>query len=435
MRRMLLGLALGLLTLSAPAQAQRLPVTGGHAAPGAPQGATLWLFAEGYTGVGFEEYLTLLNERDEPAHVHIEPLGTDAPAAEREIEPSDRLTIRASTLVGNGREHGFLLRSDVPIVAERATYFAAWVGSAGQVDGGHSALGATSAARRWLFAEGFTGGGFQEYLSLVNPSVTETAHVVVWLHKVRIENDLPPRARATLDVNAAVGPDQELGAEVSSSVPIVAERPIYFSRQIAAAGHVDGGHVALGATAPSEQWWFAEGYTGAGFQEYLAIVNPSDSPTSSDVTAFLENGDLRRITVGVSPHGRSTIDVVRMVGAGHEVALRVAARSGVLAERPSYFRRPIGAAGPIDGGHDAFGAKAPAPTWLFAEGHTGGAFQEYLTVLNPGPKGATVPVRVIFPTAPPAQVSLDVPALSRRTLDVRSLVPQPSDIALVVGPA
>lgn len=421
--------------MASPAGAGRSPISGGHAAPGAVAGSTQWIFAEGYTGPGFHEYLTFLNPLTATAHVRIQPIGANAPAVVRSVDALDRLTVRVAGFVEGSREVGFVVTADRPVVAERATYFAATVGQAGAVDGGHVALGATAASTSWYFAEGFTGTGFQEYLTLLNPSLTETAHGIVRVGGVRLERELPPRSRATLDVNAAVGPGREVAAEVSSDVPIVAERPVYFSRVVAAAGPVDGGHVAMGATEARAEWWFAEGFTGGGFQEYLAVGNPGDRPAPLNVTAHLEDGSTRVVALDAPAHGRATIDVVGLAGPEHEVSLHVTAASPVLAERPTYFRRAVGAAGLVDGGHVAFGSANPSTTWLFAEGNAGGSFQEYLTVLNPGGIEAKVPVVMVFPDGPTRQATLSVPARARRTLDVRQAAGQPRDVALIVGPA
>ena len=55
-----------------------------------------------------------------------------------------------------------------------------------------------------------------------------------------------------------VGRDQEVSAELSSTGPIVAERPMYFNYY----DEWDGGHVAMGVAQPSTTYYFAEGYTG-----------------------------------------------------------------------------------------------------------------------------------------------------------------------------
>jgi hypothetical protein len=436
-------LGIGVLTASGAAASpaggaaggRRVPVTGGHAGPGAPAAALQWLFAEGYTGPGFAEYLTVLNPGPRPAHLTIGYPGAASPPSLRTVDPLDRLTVRVSAAVPAGREHGIVVGADQPVVAERSLYFSAGVGDAGRVDGGHSGFGATAPSARWLFAEGYTGPGFQEYITILNPDVTETAHIVVAMGSTRVEREVGPQARATLDVNAAAGRGSEVAAEVTSDRPVVAERPIYFAAPVGSAGAVDGGHVVLGATAPATTALFADGFTGAGFQTYLAIVNPGHTPATATASAWVDAIDRRSLAVSVAAHGRTTVDLNEMVGPGREVALAVEAPTGLVVERVVYFRRTIGAAGPVDGGDAARGTPEAATTWSFAEGHTGGAFQEYLVILDPGEAEAVVPIEIVFPSGPPAALTITIPGGTRRTIDVRSAAGQARDAAMVVGPA
>src|SRR3989440_6738512 len=46
-------------------------------------------------------------------------------------------------------------------------------------DGGHDVMGAQSLGTNFYFAEGFTGGGFDEYLTLMNTDAAQTANVQV----------------------------------------------------------------------------------------------------------------------------------------------------------------------------------------------------------------------------------------------------------------
>ena len=47
-------------------------------------------------------------------------------------------------------------------------------------------------------------------------------------------------------------------------------------------GAITGGHNVMGVQAPRQSWLFAEGYTGAGFDEYLTLLNPNSEPRSGD---------------------------------------------------------------------------------------------------------------------------------------------------------
>ena len=49
---------------------------------------------------------------------------------------------------------------------------------------------------------------------------------------------------------------------------------MYFDYMGTGAHHWAGGRDTIGATAPSFNWYFAEGYTGEGFEEWICIQNP-----------------------------------------------------------------------------------------------------------------------------------------------------------------
>src|SRR2546423_447826 len=132
----------------------------------------------------------------------------------------------------------------------------------------------------------------------------------------------------------------------------VAERVVYLARAVGAAGPVVGGTVGSGATAARSQWLFAEGPTRAGIQTYLSLFNPGTFPSQVLVDFSLEDGTTRQSSVAVPAGTRATVDVNLAVGPDHDVAslVRVVGGPAVLAERPVYFRRAIGTAGPRGGG-------------------------------------------------------------------------------------
>ena len=153
------------------------------------------------------------------------------------------------------------LSSTVPVVAERSSYFDADIPGVGRVNGGNAAIGSAQGSTAWYFSEGHTGDGFHEYLVVANPS-SSVADVDLEFSvdgkKVPVQVRLPPSTRRTLDVDALVGSGHDTATEVTSSVPVVAERPTYFRYH----GNWDGGHSDTGATSPESSISFAEGFTG-----------------------------------------------------------------------------------------------------------------------------------------------------------------------------
>jgi hypothetical protein len=248
------------------------------------------------------------------------------------------------------------------IVVERPIYFR-YAGSMGAaITGGHDALGAAGPATAWWFAEGYTGQGFDAYLTLLNPQpgpadVAITYYLGGGQAPVVRRLTIPAGSRATVAVHDAalgVGRGREVAAKVETTHPggVVAERPMYF----AYGGRVDGGHNALGAAAPRTAWYFAEGYTGPGFDEYLTILNPNPAPAGLLVTYYLPGGATVERAVTVAAAARATLavhDGAAGVGPNREVAARVVTTNpgGVVVERPMYFTYGAG----VTGGHTTAG--------------------------------------------------------------------------------
>ncbi|MBU4489628.1 MAG: FG-GAP repeat protein, partial [Actinobacteria bacterium] len=112
-------------------------------------------------------------------------------------------------------------------------------------------------------------------------------------------------------------------------------------------------------------FYFAEGYTAEGFQEYLCIGNFNSTDAEAELLFMFADGAPQSETVSIPASGRLTVNVNDMVGSGREVSVRVRSRSaGLVAERPMYFNY----GGKWPGGHCVIGATATSNRWYFAEG-------------------------------------------------------------------
>ena len=117
----------------------------------------------------------------------------------------------------------------------------------------------------WYFAEGSVGNSFQEFITLYNPNSAQATASLTYLFQSSrpsqvVTHTVNAFSRFTVNVNLDVGvpsngPQQSLATIVRSDVPLVAERPMYFT----VAGITSGSDV-LGATnTNSSTYYFAEG--------------------------------------------------------------------------------------------------------------------------------------------------------------------------------
>jgi hypothetical protein len=101
------------------------------------------------------------------------------------------------------------------------------------------------------------------------------------------------------------------------------------------------GHDTIGTPCPEYNWFFAEGYTAEGYEEWLLIQNPSSSQASVNVDFMFPGGATHSIKVAVPGRSRFTLNVGGIVGAT-EVSLKLSSDLPVVAERAMYFDERTG---------------------------------------------------------------------------------------------
>ena len=385
--------------------------SGGSDSPGATALSDSWYFAEGTTRPGFTTYLAVMNPNGSDATCTFDYMLSDGSTISKahQVKTRSRFTIDVSSDVGDGKDVSTHIRSSLPVVAERPMYFnyQGW-------DGGSDSLGATALSKTWFFSEGTTRTDFVTYLAIFNPDTAEASctieyalgdgSVIEKVHRVKAHS------RFTIDVAADVGNGKDVSSHVTSTVPVVAERPMYFDYL----GKWTGGSDSLGATAPSDSWYFAEGTTRAGFVTYLAISNPGNTEAACTFDYMLADGSRVTKTHAVGPHSRSTIDVSSDVGAEKDVSTDITSTAPVIAERPMYFDYR----GQWDGGHDSLGATSLFTNWYFAEGTTRAGFVTYLAVLNSGSADASCTFDYMLADGSRVTKTHAIKARSRYTIDV-----------------
>lgn len=222
------------------------PVTGANTVVGTSALTQHWLFAEGYTGANFHEYLVLANfDSSATANVTVTleySNGATNPVTVK-VAPQSQYFFdvnRVSAAFPQGTAAVSAdITSDLPIVAQRQEYFR----YTSTISGGTDVIGQPDNAKAsYSFAEGYTGTGFTEYLTLQNPNTTSEDVVVrVYLgNSITTEQvvTVPAQTRVTVNINDIVQPVVRAAPRAGSSVSlavqaasgtIVAERPMYFT--------------------------------------------------------------------------------------------------------------------------------------------------------------------------------------------------------------
>ena len=310
------------------------------------QPATAFFFAEGYTGPNFEEFLTLFNPNAQAVQATVSYQFSDGTNRDDAVSlgPQGRTTINVNDAVGPNRELSVAVTAPKPIVVERPMYFA----YDGRLDDGHTSSGMAAPATHIIFAEGYTGPGFFEYLTIQNPGAAPANVDITYLlggggtqgQAVTVG----PKSRFTVSVHEVV-PNREVSMDLTSDQPIVAERPMYFTYK----GRVLGGHDVVGTPTAATQWLFPGGDTTTGTDTYLTVANPQGNPVTLTVTFFDDGGGTTVRNFSVPASARQTIEMAREAGSDRVVSALVSASAPVVAEQPTYTVANVNAGSDVTG--------------------------------------------------------------------------------------
>jgi cell wall-associated NlpC family hydrolase len=268
---------------------------------------------------------------------------------------------------------------------------------------------------------------FDTWLLLYNPSREELPVDVTYLRPQDGPQTqtytLSPHSRFTVPVDDLY-PWDEVSMEVSAPAPgVVAERAMYFDYK----GWADGGTASVGTPETNLRGYFAEGYTGEGFETWLLFANPEDETAQVEVTYLREGGDAATPIVKVydlAPSSRFTILVNDVAGLQPgSVGLSYRSLNGVevAAERAVYFDYHG-----IRDGHCSQAIEETSQKLYMAEGYTGSGFDTWILLANPNQAAAEVEVSYLVQGGGSVSERRTIPPLSRLTINAEETLPDHS---------
>jgi hypothetical protein len=328
-----------------------------------------WYLAEGATNAFFQEEILIANPTSTAANVTVVFLlssGTEVPIT-FQVPATSRYTLRVNEVPGleNANASAVVSSDNTDILVERSMY---WL--AGK--GGHNSVGVAAPAPKWYLAEGAL-GFFETYVLIANPGNTQAEVKVSYLQTGGgvIERTLSVAARSRRTISVQ-DPNDPAGApdagafstvvETTNGTNIVVERAMYWNG-------FEGGHNAVGVTAPSLNWRFAEGFTGTGFTTYLLIGNPNAAAAAQvNVTFLFDDGTTPLVRpYTLEPNSRTTINAndanvfPELQHKAFSIVVDSTNATPVIAERAIYV-------GDFSDGTATAGLTAEATKWGFAEG-------------------------------------------------------------------
>jgi hypothetical protein len=261
---------------------------------------------------------------------------------------------------------------------------------------------ASAASERWYLAEGSTAreGANPEdrlLLALYNPFPEDAIVDLSFTHEAgrSVPSDftgLVVKGGALRVVN--VGDHVRRRAHIAMTAVARSGR-IVIDRLQFRNGTNKGMSLALAATGPGTTWYFPEGLVADGVTESFHLYNPTAEEASVSIELALEEGAAEPFDLTVPPRGRLTVvagDEERVPrGVGHAATVVSLNDVPVVAERSVVATSPA----PRVGVADSLGARRTADRWVLAAGAASATVDEWVIVLNPGPRDATVKVRAL----------------------------------------
>lgn len=160
-------------------------------------------------------------------------------------------------------------------------------------------------------------------------------------------------------------------------------------------------------------FYFASEYTGNGYHEYLAFLNPSRIQARATITYQKTVGAPVTKTITVPAHSRTTEDVNADLGTHVSAAAAIAADVPIAVERLVYHG--------VDGAVVP-GTHSPATVWYFVNGNTSHSYREFVAIQNPNTTAIQVAVHFLPTHHRAFTIYRNMAPQSRTTVKVNSYV-------------
>ena len=288
------------------------PSQEGHSSVGITAPAKTWYLAEGSCKWGFESWLLIQNPGTSPANCTVTYMieGVGPKDVHHTVAAGTRASFNMLTdLDGVPGDASIKVTSDVPVIPERAMY-------RNNRREGHDSIGTTTPARDYYLAEGTTDWGFTTYCLVQNPnSSPNTVNITYMTPQGPVPQapfTVPANSRQTVRVNDVL-PGKDLSIHVSGSLPLIAERAMYWG---AGTPLGEACHDSIGMDAPHITFYLPDGETTGGCETWTLVQNPNGTSVQVQISYL-------------TPTGQGNVAKTETIGASSRKSFNMASHSGI----------------------------------------------------------------------------------------------------------
>ena len=298
--------------------------------------ATTWYLPEGSSKWGFECWLLIQNPNQVMAHTQVTYMkeGEDAQTVGHDVPANSRASFLMANDIGE-KDASMKVTSNVPVIPERAMY-------RNNRREGHDSTGTTTPAVDYYLAEGATGYGvgYVTYVLVQNPN-NQTANVTLTYMTQKWQVNcpsflMPANSRKTIKVNDQVGPDTDVSTHVHASLPIIAERAMYWNN-----GTGEACNDSIGMDSAHTSFYLPDGDTTNGRETWTLVQNPNSVPVDVEISYLTPSGQGDVVkTETVLANSRRTFNMADHGGIDGRAAIMVTCKTPakkIMVERAMYW--------------------------------------------------------------------------------------------------
>jgi hypothetical protein len=307
-----------------------------HSSVGVNRPSRTWYLPEGSSKWGFETWLLIQNPNPTEATCTVTYMieGGGQQKFTKRVPANSRRTYNMADDIREA-DASIMVESDIPVIPERSMY-------RNNRREGHDSIGTTKPARDYFLAEGTTDWGFTTYVTVQNPNEQPAEVTVTYMREdgpqVQPPFPMPANSRKTIRVNDVPGMGSaDFSTKVNGSLPIIAERSMYWNN-----GTGEACHDSVGTASAHGTFYLPDGQTSQGGETYTTVQNPNSTPVNVEITYMTPSGEGNVVFSDTIPaRSRRTYNMADK-GISGRAAVMVTSRTGgqgIICERSMYWGR------------------------------------------------------------------------------------------------
>ncbi len=254
----------------------------GHSSIGVPGSDQTWYFPEGSSKWGFETWLLIQNPNSVKATCTLTYMieGVGPKSVTKTVAPNSRGSFFMADDIG-AADASIKITSDQPVIPERSTY-------RNNRREGQNSIGSTEPNQDYYLAEGTTNWGFTTYVLVQNPNGQATDVTLTFMTPTGAAQGptvtIPANERKTFRLNDIL-PGKDCSIRVHGTLPIIAERSMYWTT-----GTGEACHDSIGVAGAHKTFYLPDGQSNIGWETWTLVQNPNSTPVTVKITYLTPSG-------------------------------------------------------------------------------------------------------------------------------------------------